>query len=284
MKDTGYCRQFSLNLKGNLRIFNSPLVMGILNMTSDSFYDGGKNLNSADLDVTIQKMINDGADIIDVGGYSSRPGAKEISIEEELNRVLPAIKLIRNNHPEILISLDTFRSQVARAGLDNGVDIINDISGGLLDAKMHSTVAEFEVPYVLMHMRGNPQNMTDKSVYKNVTTEVIKELSGQIEAAKLAGIKDLIIDPGFGFSKNLDQNYELFKRLNLLTALDRPVLVGISRKSMIYKKLNTTAENALNGTTALNVLALERGANILRVHDVKEAKELITLWSSASNH
>ena len=257
--------------------------MSILNVTPDSFYDGGKHLGLEDMRGGIANMVGNGADIIDVGGYSTRPGASDIGIQEEIDRIMPAIEFIKKNFPETLVSLDTFRSEVAKTGLDNGIDIINDVSGGILDENMFSVAAEGNVPYILMHMRGTPQTMQELSTYSNVFTEVVKELSEQISKAEKSGIKNIIIDPGFGFAKTLEQNYELFKNLSPLSKLGKPMLIGISRKSMIYKHLNTSSKDSLNGTTVLNSLALERGAKILRVHDVKEAREAIDLWKMASH-
>lgn len=257
--------------------------MSILNVTPDSFYDGGKHMGLEDMRGGIANMVQNGADIIDIGGYSTRPGASEISIQEEIDRVLPAIKFIKKNFPQTLISLDTFRSEVAQVGLENDVDIVNDVSGGRLDENMFSVVSKFKAPYILMHMRGKPTNMQDLTKYKNVFTDVAKELSEQILEATKAGINDIIIDPGFGFAKTLEQNFELFAHLNKFQAFEKPLLIGISRKSMIYKLLESTSKDSLNGTTVLNTLALERGAKILRVHDTKEAKEAIKLWQATTH-
>jgi dihydropteroate synthase len=253
--------------------------MGILNVTPDSFYDGGKHLMLSEALRSTEKMLQEGATFIDIGGYSSRPGADDISIEEELKRVLPIIEELIKNFPNIIISIDTFRSSVAHASVEAGAAIINDISGGMLDPKMLSTVGAMGVPYIMMHMKGTPQTMKDLAVYNNVTHEVIKHLSKRLQAARAAKINDIIADPGFGFAKNSTQNFELLSNLHLLNNLDIPLLVGVSRKSMIYKTLGVTAQEALNGTTALNMVALEKGAKILRVHDVKEAVECITLYN-----
>ena len=283
MKDTRNNPEFNLNIRGNLRNFRTPLVMSILNVTPDSFYDGGKHMGLEDMRGGIANMVQNGADIIDIGGYSTRPGASEISIQEEIDRVLPAIKFIKKHFPQTLISLDTFRSEVAQVGLENDVDIVNDVSGGRLDENMFSVVSKFKAPYILMHMRGNPTNMQDLTKYKNVFTDVAKELSEQILEATKAGINDIIIDPGFGFAKTLEQNFEIFAHLNKFQAFEKPLLIGISRKSMIYKLLESTSKDSLNGTTVLNTLALERGAKILRVHDTKEAKEAIKLWQATTH-
>lgn len=254
--------------------------MGILNVTPDSFYDGGKHMALTNIIKSTEKMLTDGATFIDVGGYSSRPGADDILEEEELRRVIPVIEALVSTFPNIVISIDSFRSKVAKEAVNAGAAIVNDISGGLLDQKMLTTVGELGVPYVMMHMKGTPQNMKTKANYTDVTHDVIKHLSERLFAARAAKIIDIIADPGFGFAKNIAQNFELFSKLELLKNLDIPLLVGVSRKSMIYKSLEGTAETALNGTTALNMLALEKGANILRVHDVKEAVECITLYQN----
>ena len=267
----------TINIKGNLLNFSVPKIMGILNVTPDSFFDGGKYSTSDKILKQVEKMINSGADIIDVGGYSSRPGATDISVDEELKRVIPIVKLIRKQFPSALISIDTFRSKVAYESIITGGDIINDISGGNLDPKMFKTVANLKVPYVLMHMKGSPRNMMENSNYSNVTNEICKYFSEKIEEARLEGINDLIIDPGFGFSKTKEQNYELLNNLDFLKQFQKPLLVGVSRKSMIYKILNSTPENALNGTSILHTVSLLKGADILRTHDVKEAAECVKI-------
>ena len=267
----------TINIKGNLLNFSVPKIMGILNVTPDSFFDGGKYSTSDKILKQVEKMINSGADIIDVGGYSSRPGASDISINEELSRVIPVIKLIRKKFPNSLISIDTFRSKVANESIISGADIINDISGGSLDPKMFKTAAKLKVPYILMHMKGNPRNMMKNSNYSEITYEVSKYFSEKIEKARIEGINDLIIDPGFGFSKTIEQNYELLNNLDFLKQFQKPILVGVSRKSMIYKIINSSAENALNGTSILHTILLLKGANILRTHDVKETFECIKI-------
>jgi len=226
------------------------------------------------------KQLNEeGARILDIGGYSSKPGAEEVSEKEELERVIPVIKLISREIPGSILSIDTFRSEVAKQAIKAGASMVNDISAGELDEKMFATIRELQVPYCLMHMQGNPQNMQENPNYENVVTEVFYSLAKKVEKLKELGVNDLIIDPGFGFGKSIEHNYNLLQNLNHLKLLNLPMLVGISRKSMIYKILETTPENALNGTTALNMIALEKGAHILRVHDVKEAKETITLYN-----
>ncbi|MDA7803400.1 dihydropteroate synthase [Crocinitomix sp.] len=268
------------NCKGILMEFPKPIVMGILNTTPDSFYAKSRATN---LEKSLQagnKMIEEGATIIDVGGYSSRPGADDISIREEMDRVLPVISFLKLSHPKTLISIDTFRSEVAEAAIEKGADIINDISGGQIDERILSVAAKYDTPYILMHMRGTPQDMMQKTTYSNLLEEVAYYFSERIQLARTAGIKDIILDPGFGFSKTLDQNYDLMGKLDLLNTLDCPLLVGVSRKSMIYKKLNIDMNDSLNGTTALNTIALMKGAQILRVHDVKEAVEAVTLYGA----
>jgi len=267
----------TIKLKESLLDLSSPMIMGILNVTPDSFYDGGFYDNQKKVLNQVEKMINDGASIIDIGGYSSRPGADNISPEVELARVLPIVKLIKERFSKILISIDTFRSEVAKESVENGADIINDISGGSLDSKMFETVAKLNVPYIIMHMRGNPSNMMDKTDYENIIEEMENYFSKKIELAKSFGINDIIIDPGFGFAKTTKQNFDILKNLTSLKKLDKPLLVGVSRKSMIYKTLNLSPIDSLNGSTVLHTISLLKGANIIRVHDVKEANECIRL-------
>ncbi|WP_010181573.1 dihydropteroate synthase [Aquimarina agarilytica] len=268
----------TINCLGDLIDLTSPKILGIVNLTPDSFYDGGSLKNEASLLTKVEKMLQDGADFIDLGGYSSRPGATDISVNEEMNRVLPVVKLLTKEFSGIRLSIDTFRSPVAKACLDHGAALINDISAGNLDTEMLKTIATYHVPYIMMHMKGNPQNMQSLASYKNITQEVCFYFSEKIAEAHALGIHDVIVDPGFGFAKTLDHNFELLNNFEILEQLDTPILAGISRKSMIYKTLNTTADQALNGTTALHMIALQKGANILRAHDVKEAKECITLF------
>ena len=267
----------TIKVKERLLDLSSPIIMGILNVTSDSFYDGGFYDNQKKVLDQVEKMINDGACIIDIGGYSSRPGADNISPDIELARVLPIVKLIKERFSKILISIDTFRSEVAKQCVENGADIINDISGGSLDSKMFETVAKLNVPYIIMHMRGNPSNMMDKTDYENIIEEMKNYFSKKIELAKSFGINDIIIDPGFGFAKTTKQNFDILKNLTYLKKLDKPLLVGVSRKSMIYKTLNLSPIDSLNGSTVLHTISLMKGANIIRVHDVKEANECIRL-------
>ena len=254
--------------------------MGILNITPDSFYDGGRYNSDKKILDHVEKMIIDGAVFIDIGAYSSRPGGVDIDENEELKRIIPAIESVNKKFPEIIISIDTFRSKVAEACLNSGASIINDISASQLDEKMMETIAKYNVPYIIMHMKGNPQNMMDKTNYDDMLQEMIKYFSKKINQAISYKINDIIIDPGYGFAKNIKQNYDLLNHLDLLKILDKPIMVGISRKSMIYKSLDSTPEEALNGTTVLNTVALIKGASILRVHDVKEANECIKLIGS----
>lgn len=255
----------------------TPKVMGILNVTPDSFYDGGLYNRESDLLKQAEKMILEGADFIDIGGYSSRPKAEDISKEEEWNRVKPAIQSIKKEFPLALLSIDTFRSQVAHQAVSEGCDLINDISAGQLDKDMFHTVAALQVPYVIMHMRGTPQTMTQFTHYDNVVKEIIDYFHAILFQLNQHGIKDVLVDPGFGFAKTIDQNFELLNQLEQLNVLGKPLLIGLSRKSMIWKTLGTTPDHALNGTATLNTIALLKGASILRVHDVKEAKETILL-------
>jgi dihydropteroate synthase len=267
----------TINCKGILIDVSSPKVMGILNITPDSFYDGGKYKNEADILFQTEKMLTEGATFIDVGAYSSRPGAAHISEKEELKRILPVIDLLVKYFPEIIISVDTFRSEIAKKTIENGAAIINDISGGKMDEKMFQTVAELQVPYILMHMLGTPQNMQQNPVYEDVTKDIIRFFSEQIFKLHQLKMNDIIIDMGFGFGKTLQHNYEILSNLALFKNLDAPILIGVSRKSMLYKPLDITANEALNATTAANTIALLNGANILRVHDVKEAVEAIKI-------
>jgi len=267
----------TLRVRGKIIDLSTPKVMGILNITPDSFYDGGHYNRESDLLRQTEKMILDGADFIDIGGYSSRPNAENISMEEEWNRVKPAIQSIKKEFPFALLSIDTFRSHVAHQAVGEGCDIINDISAGQLDKEMFQTVASLHVPYVIMHMRGTPQTMTQLAQYDNIAKEIIDYFHAILFQLNQHGIKDVLVDPGFGFAKTADQNFVLLNQLEQLHILNKPLLIGLSRKSMIWKTLNTTPDNALNGTTTLNTIALLKGASILRVHDVKEAKEIICL-------
>jgi len=271
---------FTLNCKGRLLVIEKPLVMGIINATPDSFF-GGSRFNGVDeIVTTAENMLNDGADIIDIGGQSTRPGSELISAEEEIERIVPAIKAIANKLPNAFISIDTFYSTVAMAAVDAGATIVNDISAGSMDNKMIKTVAGLKVPYVLMHMKGTPQTMQQNTTYENVTSEVLDFFILKSNELKKAGIVDIIIDPGFGFAKKINQNFQLLKNLSVFKMLDKPIMLGISRKSTIYKTLEINADDALNGTTVLNTIGLMNGASILRVHDVKEAKEAVKLFSA----
>ena len=273
----------NINIRGNLYDFSSPKVMGILNITPDSFYDGGKFKDDQKIKNHINKMINDGMDILDIGGYSSRPGASEVSISEELERVIPTLIFIKKNFKNLIISIDTFRSEVAKASLIEGADIINDISAGIFDSKMMDVISKFNCPYILMHMKGNPRNMQNSPKYKHTAVEIIQFLAERIKVARKKNIIDIIVDPGFGFGKTVEHNFEILNNLENFKALDAPLLTGFSRKSMIFKTLKTTSDEALNGTSSLNTIALMKGANILRVHDVKEAKECIILYEKTIN-
>ncbi|MFL5730270.1 MAG: dihydropteroate synthase [Cytophagaceae bacterium] len=269
-----------MNLKGNLLDLSEPAVMGILNVTPDSFFDGGAWQEEDKILERAGQMLSEGARIIDIGGYSSRPGADDISEEEELKRVIPAIQAVKKKYPDVRISVDTFRSEVAEAALSEGACMVNDISAGELDNRMFNLIAEWQVPYVIMHMRGTPQTMKKLTDYKNVTLEVLDYFQKKIFILKQLGVRDIIIDPGFGFAKTMDQNYEILKNLNYFKSLNLPLLAGVSRKSMIWKKLETDAAGALNGTSVLNTIALTGGADILRVHDVKAAAEAIKLYKA----
>ena len=270
----------TINCKGKLIDLSSPKVMGILNITPDSFYDGGAHKNETDVLKHVENMIIEGATFIDVGAYSSRPNADHVSEADELKRILPIVELVLKAFPETLLSIDTFRSNVAKQCIEAGACMVNDISAGKLDENMLQTIANLHVPYIMMHMKGNPQTMQQQTDYDNLLKDIIFYFSERIAAAKALGIVDVIIDPGFGFAKNIKQNFELLNSLELFKMIEKPLLVGVSRKSMIYKSLETSANEALNGTSVLNTVALQKGASILRVHDVKEAMECITLVNS----
>ena len=267
----------TLNIRGELLDLSTQKVMGILNVTPDSFYDGGYYNSNAKILKQVEKMIRDGATIIDIGGYSSRPGADDISEKIELDRVIPTLKDCKKYFPETYFSVDTFRSKVADECINNGADIINDISGGNLDNNMMKVVGKYQIPYIIMHMKGNPSNMVKKAKYDDIIGELISYFSKKINDASKLNIKDVIIDPGFGFAKNISQNFELLNNLDFFKNLKMPLLVGLSRKSMIYKTLNIKPDKALNGSIVLQTISLIKGANILRVHDVKEAVECIKL-------
>lgn len=273
----------TINCKGNLIDLSTPKIMGILNITPDSFYSGSRNKADDTLLKNTELMLKEGATFIDLGGYSTRPGAGDISPDEELNRILPAVELLLKTYPDILISVDTFRSEVAQKSIEMGAAMINDISAGNLDNNMLNVIAKHQVPYIMMHMRGNPQTMKDLNEYDDMIQEILYYFSERVKMARSLGINDIIIDPGFGFSKNIAQNFEMLSKLEIFEMLSLPILAGLSRKSTIYKTLNCEPEDALNGTTVLNTVALIKGANILRVHDVKEAMEAVKLTSHLKN-
>lgn len=268
----------TINVRGRLVSLDEPQVMGILNVTPDSFFATSRCRSEEEIRQRVCMMRREGATMVDIGAYSSRPGAEEVSVEEELRRLLPAIGIVREEWPDAIISVDTFRSEVARQAVEAGADIINDISGGEMDKDMFRTVAELHVPYILMHMQGTPQDMQKAPHYDNLMCEVFRSLGERVEELHEAGVADVIVDPGFGFGKTMAQNYEMMARLGEFRLLGCPILVGISRKSMVYRLLDTTPEESLNGTTALNTIALMNGASILRVHDVREAVEAIKIY------
>jgi dihydropteroate synthase len=270
---------FTLNCKGKLLLVDRPLVMGIINTTPDSFYEGSRFSDTDKILSQAEKMIAEGADIIDIGGQSTRPGSEAVNEEEELKRVIEGVEAIHRNFPDTIISIDSYYSTVVKKSVQAGARIVNDISAGNIDKQMMPTIAELQTPYIIMHMRGNPATMQQNSNYDNVTREVLDFFIQKTGECKKAGIHDVIIDPGFGFAKTINHNFELLKNLSAFKILDTPILIGISRKSSVYKTLGVTAEEALNGTTVLNTIALMNGANILRVHDVKEAKEAVKLLS-----
>jgi dihydropteroate synthase len=269
----------TINCKGILIDLATPKVMGILNVTPNSFFDGGKYKNETEILSQVEKMLLDGAAFIDIGAYSSKPNAEFVSEKEEISRIVPVVDLILKQFPETLLSIDTFRSEVAKATIDMGAAIINDISAGKLDDNMFEVVGKYNVPYIMMHLRGNPKTMQSLTNYDDIVKEILFYFSERVAEARRFGINDLILDPGFGFAKTTDQNFEVFQKMELFKMLELPLLIGVSRKSMIYKTLDTKIEMALNGTTILNTLALTKGAKILRVHDVKEAMECVTLFN-----
>lgn len=276
-KNTVFKQKYTLNIKGQLIDLSTPKVMGILNLTPDSFFDGGINNN---LDVALKKtevMLAEGADFIDIGAYSSRSGAEHISTEEELSRLIPILNVIAKEFPQAIISIDTFRSAVAEAAIQEGAHIINDIGGGQLDKDLFDTVARLQVPYILMHMKGTPQTMQKDVHYNHVFLEVFNYLANKASELKTMGVKDIILDPGFGFAKNLEHNYDLLSKLEQLKLLELPILVGVSRKGMIQKVIGTSPQDSLNGTTVVNTIALMKGASILRVHDVRAAVEAVKI-------
>jgi len=274
---------FTLNCKGRILVIDKPIVMGIINATQDSFFGGSRFNGVEEIVARAENMLNDGADILDIGGQSTRPGSELISADEEIERVIPAIKAIAKKNPEAFISIDTFYSNVAIEAVEAGASVVNDISAGSMDNKMIATVAELKVPYILMHMKGTPQTMQQNVIYENVILEILDYFISKTHELQKTGITDIIIDPGFGFAKTIDQNFELLKNLSLFKMLDKAIMIGISRKSTIYKTLGVNADEALNGTTVLNTIGLMNGASILRVHDVKEARETIKLFSATYN-
>lgn len=276
---TEYRKRMTINCNGQLIDLTIPKIMGILNVTPNSFFDGGKYKNENEILSRVEKMSSEGATFIDVGAYSSKPSAEFVSEQEEISRIIPVVNLILKHFPETILSIDTFRAEVAKASIESGAAIINDISAGHLDEKMLETVAKYSVPYIMMHMKGTPQTMQTLTQYDDIVKEMLFYFSERIAKARSFGINDLITDPGFGFAKTVEQNYEVFQKLDLFNLLELPLLIGVSRKSMIYKTLNSNAEEALNGTTVLNTIALTKGAKILRVHDVKEAMECVTLFN-----
>lgn len=284
LKDTGFPAKITINCQGRLLSLAEPCVMGILNLTPDSFYAGSRLLEGDKLqtDALLERaanMLQEGARILDLGAYSTRPGAADLSVQAEIDRLIPALQAVRQAFPDAFLSADTFRSEVARAAIAAGANMINDVGGGTLDAQMFATIGELQAPYILMHMRGTPATMQQHTQYENLVAEIAGFLLNQAQALHRLGVKDVLFDPGFGFAKTIDQNFELLRRLGEIVMLGYPVLAGISRKSMIYRTLGTDAAGALHGTTFLHAFALSAGARILRVHDVKPAAEAIQLYS-----
>lgn len=274
----------TLNIRGALLDLSAPVVMGIMNITPDSFYSGSRVAATNEIVEKAGQMLSEGAGMIDIGGYSTRPGAQEVSAEEEGDRIEFAVEPLAKFFPDLIISVDTFRAEVAERGIRKGAHIINDVAGGTLDDAMFETVARLRVPYILMHMRGTPQTMNSLTDYERLVPDILRDLRQKVAVLQSKGVADLIIDPGFGFAKTIAQNFELMRELKQFQLLGYPVLIGISRKTTIYKTLHISPEEALNGTTVLNTLALERGASILRVHDVKPAVEAVKLWMAAGNY
>lgn len=274
---------FTLNCKGKLLTITKPIVMGIINTTPDSFYIGSQQSTNNAVLAKATQMLQEGATILDIGGQTTKPGSQEVDVEEELKRVIPAIEQLIKAFPNAIISIDTYHAKVAQHAVEAGACIVNDVSGGIMDVTMIATVAQLKVPYICMHMKGTPQNMQQNPTYENVTKEVLEFFIERIETCRLAGINDVIVDPGFGFGKTIAHNFQLLKELSVFKMLQKPILLGVSRKSTIYKTLGITANEALNGTTVLNTIGIQNGANILRVHDVKEAMECMKLMD-AMNH
>ncbi len=282
MQNTVFSTKKTLNIRGRLVTLDVPKVMGVLNVTPDSFFDGGRFQSPGAMLTHVEKMVRDGADFIDVGGYSTRPGAEDVVLQDEIERVVSAIKIIVREFPETPVSVDTFRSAVASAAIGEGASMINDISGGQLDGAMFDTVASLGVPYVLMHMRGTPQTMASLTHYDDLLGNVLTYFHQKVQMLRAKGVVDIVIDPGFGFAKTREQNFLLLNNMEHLKMLDRPIMAGLSRKSLVWKTLGVKPDDALNGSTALHAVALLRGANILRVHDVKEAKEVVRLVGELS--
>lgn len=280
VKDTFFQKKVTLNAGGKLIDLSIPKVMGIINVTPDSFFAGSRKPATSDAVFMAEKMLSEGADFLDIGAYSSRPGAEDISAEEEIDRLLPVVEVIKKAFPEAVLSVDTFRASVAEAAIKAGAHIINDISGGNLDENMFATVARLQVPYILMHLKGTPQNMIEHAQYEDIFAEVFDYFAEKVYRLKQLHVHDVILDPGFGFAKTRRQSFELLQKMKGFELLNLPILTGISRKGMIYKTLGRTAETALNGTTVLNTMALLNGASILRVHDVKEAVEAVKLFEA----
>jgi len=277
-KDTFFSRKQSMQCRGSILDFRHPRIMGILNITPDSFYQGSRLTDPGAIREKVLEMITEGADLVDVGAYSSRPGSEGVSTAEEMKRLEMALDTIRQARPDVLISVDTFRTEIARRVVnDFNVDMINDISGGDMDQDMFETMAGLQVPYVMMHMKGEPSNMQEHAIYEDVVKEIIYDFSAKIRRLNRLGVNDIIIDPGFGFAKTIDHNYQILRQLEAFHIFRQPLMVGLSRKSMIYRVLGTGPEEALNGSSVLHAIALMKGANILRVHDVKEARETIKL-------
>ncbi|MGN7886082.1 dihydropteroate synthase [Dyadobacter endophyticus] len=274
----------TLNIRGTLLDLSAPLVMGIINITPDSFYSGSRVVSSDQIVEKAGQMVLDGAAMLDIGGYSTRPGARDVSVGEEGDRIESAVEPLAKYFPDLIISVDTFRAEVAERGIGKGAHVVNDVAGGTLDDAMFETVARLRVPYILMHMRGTPQTMNQLTAYERLVPDILRDLRQKAAVLQSKGVGDLIIDPGFGFAKTIAQNFELMRELDQFKLLGYPVLVGISRKTTIYKTLNISPEESLNGTTVLNTLALERGVSILRVHDVKPAVEAVKLWMAAGNY
>lgn len=281
-KDTFFRKKATINAGGRLIDLGEPKVMGIINLTPDSFFAGSRKQNIGDALKQARKMLQEGATFLDLGAYSSRPGAEDISVQEEMDRLLPVVEAIVSAHPDAILSIDTFRAQVAEQAIKAGGHIINDISGGQLDENMFTTVARLQAPYILMHMKGSPRTMVGEAVYSDVFSEVYDYFAERYYRLRELGVHDVIIDPGFGFAKKRNHSYALMRHLQDFNTLQLPILAGVSRKSMIHKMLGISAEEALNATTALNTIALTKGANILRVHDVKEAMEAVKIWEACT--